>query len=89
MPVRSFMISPAIISPATDGTKAVLPGTWRRAVHFRCVPGGQTQCVLQLISELSIGVRGFSLEYTTFSFLIPRFFNSYRITRAKGQTEVL
>ena len=35
------MTSPAIISPTTDGTKATLPGTARRAVHLRLVPGGQ------------------------------------------------
>ena len=42
--VRSFMTSPAIISPTTDGTKAVEPGISRRWVHFLAVPGGQMQC---------------------------------------------
>ena len=31
--IRSFMTSPAIIRPATDGTKEMLPGTCRRTVH--------------------------------------------------------
>ena len=40
--VRSFMTSPAIISPTTDGTNALEPGISRRTVHF-LVSGGQTQ----------------------------------------------
>lgn len=43
-PVMSFMTSPAIINPTTDGTKAVLPGTCLRCVQFLAVPGGQMQC---------------------------------------------
>ena len=35
------------------------------------------------------GVIGFSSEYTTLSLFIPRFLSSERITRARGQTEVL
>lgn len=45
MAVRSFTTSPAMISPTTEGTKALLPGTCRRWVHFRSVPGGQMQLV--------------------------------------------
>ena len=41
--VRSFITSLAIISPTTDGTKALLPGTCLRCVHFLAVPGGQIQ----------------------------------------------
>lgn len=40
---RSFTTSPAMIRPATDGTKALLPGTCRLCVHFLAVPGGQMQ----------------------------------------------
>lgn len=42
-PHRSFRTSPAMISPATDGTNALLPGTWLRTAHVLFVPGGQTQ----------------------------------------------
>ena len=87
--VRSLMTSPARISPATDGTNAILPGISRRSVHLWTVPGGQTQCDRQLILISSIGLIGCSLEYTTFNFLTPRFFNSRRMTRASGQTDVL
>ena len=51
-----------MISPATEGTNAVLPGTWRRAVHFLAVPGGHMQFDLQLVPASSIGVSGFSFE---------------------------
>jgi hypothetical protein len=40
----------------------MLPGTCLRMVHFRFVPGGQMQWVLQLIDSSSIGVIGGSLE---------------------------
>ena len=60
--VRSLMISPAMISPTTDGTKAVDPGISRLWVHFLTVPGGQMQCCLQLIDISSRGLTGFSLE---------------------------
>ena len=60
--IRSFTTSPARISPTTEGTKALLPGTCRRWVHFRAVPGGQMQCVRQLMDILSKGVIGGSLE---------------------------
>ena len=40
---RSFITSPATISPTTDGTNAVEPGISRRTVHFLAVPGGQMQ----------------------------------------------
>ena len=42
LPHRSLTTSPAIISPTTEGTKAVEPGISLRTVHFR-VPGGQMQ----------------------------------------------
>ena len=42
-PTRSFTTSPPMISPATEGTKALEPGTERRWVHLRWVPGGQMQ----------------------------------------------
>ena len=61
-PTRSFITSPAMISPTTDGTKALLPGTCRRWVHFRAVPGGQMQWVLQLFAMSYFGAMGFSLE---------------------------
>ena len=42
-PTRSLTTSPPMIRPATEGTKALEPGTVRRAVHLRWVPGGQMQ----------------------------------------------
>ena len=42
-PTRSLMTSPPMIRPATEGTKALEPGTERRWVHLRWVPGGQMQ----------------------------------------------
>ena len=83
------MTSPAIISPTTEGTNELLPGTCLRWVHFRAVPGGQMQCARQLIAMSSIGVSGGSLEYTTFSFCMPLRFSSRRMTFASGQTDVL
>ncbi len=50
---KSFITSPAIINPTTDGTKALLPGTCRLCVHFLAVPGGHMQCALQLIASAS------------------------------------
>ena len=61
-PAISFTTSPAIISPATDGTKATLPGISRRSVHLCSAPGGQIQFVLQLMDISSIGRVGFSSE---------------------------
>ena len=61
-PVRSFMTSPAIISPTTDGTNAVEPGISLLSVHFRWAPGGQMQFVLQLIDMSSMGLVGSSFE---------------------------
>ncbi len=57
---KSFTTSPAIISPTTDGTNAVLPGISRRSVHLCCAPGGQIQCVRQEIDISSIGRVGVS-----------------------------
>ena len=68
------MTSDAMINPATDGTNALEPGIARRSVHLCFAPGGQMQCARQLIDISSIGVTGCSLEYTTFSFFTPRFF---------------
>jgi hypothetical protein len=42
-PTRSLTTSPPMMRPATDGTKALEPGTERRMVHLRWVPGGQMQ----------------------------------------------
>ena len=58
---KSFITSPAMIKPTTDGTNAVDPGISRRTVHLR-VPGGQMQCVLQLMNGSSRGRVGFSAE---------------------------
>ena len=74
-PAISFTTVPAIIMPATDGTKAMLP-------VVRCFPGS-------LFSLPSSGNMAGSLDYTTFTpRTMPRFFNSLRTTRARGQTEV-
>ena len=59
---RSFTTSPAMISPATDGTNATLPGISRRSVHLCSAPGGQIQFVLQLIAISSLGLVGCSSE---------------------------
>lgn len=86
---KSFTTSPAMISPTTDGTNAVLPGISRRSVHLCCAPGGQMQCVRQEIDISSIGRVGVSSEYTTLSFLTLRLRHSIRMTFASGQTFVL
>ena len=44
--VRSFTTSPAMISPTTDGTNALLPGIARRSVHLRTAPGGQFRAAM-------------------------------------------
>ena len=59
---RSFTTSPAMISPATDGTKAVLPGISRRSVHLCFAPGGQMQWLRQLMDISSMGRVGISSE---------------------------
>lgn len=78
-----------MISPATDGTNAVLPGIALLSVHLCFAPGGQIQFVLQLFAISSLGLIGISSEYTTFNFLTLLFFNSLRITFARGHTFVL
>ena len=78
-----------MISPTTDGTKATLPGIARRSVHLCFAPGGQMQFERQLIAISSTGLIGSSLEYTTFNFFTPRFFNSRRITFANGHTRLV
>src|SRR5256885_118565 len=85
----SCTTSPAMISPATDGTNARLPGISLRSVHLCSAPGGQMQLVLQLIDISSIGLVGFSSEYTTLSFFTPRFLSSRRMTFARGHMLVL
>ena len=60
--VRSLTTSAAMMSPAAEGTKAVEPGMSLRWVHFRTVPGGQTQCCLQLMDISSRGRIGVSRE---------------------------
>ena len=59
---RSFTTSPAMMSPATDGTKAVLPGISRRSVHLCSAPGGQMQWLRQLMDISSMGRVGISSE---------------------------
>ncbi len=68
--------------------KPYFPGLLCGLYTFLCTPGGQTQCALRLIDISSIGVRAFSLEYTTFRLSTLRFFNSRRMTFASGQTDV-
>lgn len=41
--IKSFITSPAIISPTTGGTNALLPGICLLTVHFLFVSGGQMQ----------------------------------------------
>ena len=53
--MRSLTTSEARINPATGGTNDTLPGTARRALQVRTVPGGQTQLLLQLSSSVSEG----------------------------------
>lgn len=60
--VKSFTTSPAIISPATEGTKATEPGIARRSVHLYPASGGQIQFSRQLFSMSSFGVSGSSFE---------------------------
>ena len=85
----SLTISPAIISPATDGTNDILPGTWFLAEHFLFVPGGQMQLVLQLDSDSLSGFIGSSVEYITFKLSIFLFLSSFLITFANGHVLVL
>lgn len=78
-----------MISPATEGEKEMLPGTLRLPVHFLSVPGGQTQFSAQAALQSMIGVIGVSFEYTTFRLSTPLARSSFRMTFARGQTEVL
>ena len=70
----------AIISPAAEGTNAQLAGVARR-LPVGASPSG----------NFSRGMEGLgtSSDHTTVSFLTPRFFNSFLITLARGQTDVL
>jgi len=63
--VRSRMTSPARIRPATEGTKALLPGMSRRSVHLCLVPGGQMQWLRQLMDISSSGQMGGPYSYPT------------------------
>ena len=65
---------PAISSPALEGTQDTLPGTLRRP------GGGASRCS---------GVRACSGLKHTLQWVMPRARSSLRITRARGQTEVL
>ena len=60
--IKSLITSPAIISPATDGTNEILPGICRRIKQVRAAPFGQTQWLAQLFSSVTTGVIGSSLE---------------------------
>ena len=61
-PAEILTTSPAEDESAAAGTKALLPGTWRRWVHFRAVPGGRMQWARQLMDISSIGVMAGSLS---------------------------
>lgn len=74
------MTVPAMIRPATGGTKETLPGT--------CLPLAFT-LLSAVVGEHADGLMGISFEYTTFKDKMPRFFSYRRITLASGQTEVL
>ena len=58
----SFITSPAIMSPTTEGTKETDPGTLRLAVHVLAVPGGQMQFSLQPAAGSTAGGIGGSFE---------------------------
>ena len=70
-PAISFTTSPAIISPATDGTKATLPGISRRSVHLCSAPGADTICsaayghIFDWTCWLFFGVNNFQFFYTS------------------------
>ena len=72
-----------MISPATDGTNARLPGISLRSVHLCSAPGGQMQLFLQLMDISSRGLMGFSSEYTTLRRFTPRFLSSRLMTFAR------
>ena len=50
------------LKTTTEGTKAVLPGIWRRWTQVRAASGGQMQLVWQLLERSSKGVMGGSCE---------------------------
>ena len=58
-PTRSLMTSPPMISPATEGTKALEPGTVRRGVPLRWASAGQ---VSPCAAPSAMGVRAGSVE---------------------------
>ncbi len=74
-PERVRIISPAMISPAHDGTNETLPGTLR-------LPGAGASP-----SDVS-GARAGSSDQRTRTPVMPRVLSSRRITRASGHTEV-
>ena len=45
--VKSRTTAPAAISPATEGTKEMLPGTDRRLSQFLALPAGQIHSLPQ------------------------------------------
>src|SRR5699024_7784080 len=84
---RSLITSPAIIRPATPGTKDTLAGTGR-PVPLLVSCGSSfffSVCPRRLPRSLGKG----SVEKRTFTFLILRFFSSALITFARGHTLVL
>lgn len=72
-PQISLTISPAMRSPATGGTKEMLPGVARR---------------FPVSSWVGDGVSGGSGDQHTFSFFMSLAFSSLRMTLQRGQTEV-
>jgi len=60
--ISSLTTWPARSSPAAEGTKEMLPGTWRRIRQERDDPGGQMQPSWQADSPLRMGTWGGSLE---------------------------
>ena len=84
------MTSPAIKSPATDGVNALLPGDCFFDTPF--LVESENPCGFsfrEFSTSSGIGAIAFFVDYTHFNRLIPRFFSSLRMTRAKGHTEVL
>ena len=72
--VKSRITVPARRNPATGGTQGALAGMERR-------PGGG--------ASLCSASAGSSGEKTTLWWRIPRFFSSFRMTRARGHPSVL
>ena len=60
--IRSLMTSPAMISPATDGTNAVDPGVLLLPVPFRSAPGIPSPSSAEPVDGSAKGVIGSSFE---------------------------